>query len=395
MCSGARDGCPDTIYVGALIMGTTPSSQPARIGIIGGGDIAHRTYVPLLKRVSDANVVAVYDRDQVRAAELVESLQERWPEAKAVDSLTELRTEAGVDAVFNLTPAVVHYEVTKLALQTGLDVYSEKPMAASVEDASDLIELAHGSGRLLLCAPGNLASPRFRFVADLIQSGRIGTPHLVMAQIANMGPATWGVYIGDPRPFYEVGPLVDQGVYGLHFMTGLLGPATKVQAIANTAVAERVTRTKGSQGVAFTLTNPDQMLIHLTFDGAVAHFLTSFAVSGTRAPGFEVHGTGGSLVFDDHEASYRSVFVCGQPDDADAEPPQWEEIEQPHGSPDVDTANVIEDGAEHFVACLNGRAQPILTPEHARHIVDIIAAVDESVSTGAAVLLSTTFATPE
>jgi predicted dehydrogenase len=375
-------------------VGTTPSAQPALLGIIGGGDIAHRTYVPLLKRIADANVVAVFDRDESRAAELVRSLRERWPEARAVESLAKLRSEASVDAVFNLTPAVAHYEVTKMALEAGLDVYSEKPMAASVEDASELIELAQRSGRLLLCAPGNLASPRFTFVADLIHSGRIGTPHLAVAQIANLGPATWGEYIGDPRPFYEVGPLVDQGVYGLHFMTGLLGPATKVQAIASTALPDRVTRTKGSNGVTFSLTKPDQMLIHLTFAGAVGHFLTSFAVSGTRAPGFEIHCTAGSLVFDDHEASCRSVFVCGQPDDADAEPPQWQEIEQPRESPVVDTVNVIEDGAEHFVACLNGRAEPILRPEHARHIVDIIAAVDESVSTGAAVPLRTTFTAP-
>jgi predicted dehydrogenase len=364
------------------------------LGIIGGGDIAHRTYVPVLKRVRDADVVAVYDREEARADDLVGVLRERWPEVKAVNSLKELRTETQVDAVFNLTPAVVHHEVTKLALEAGLHVYSEKPLAPSVDQASVLIDLAKEHGRLLQCAPGNVASPRFNWVSDLIQSGEIGTPHLITAQIANMGPATWAGYRSDPRTFYDVGPLVDQGIYALHWMTGLLGPATSVQAVSSTAVPERVARTLASDGVSFSVTEPDQILIHLTFAGALGQLLASFAVSGTRAPSIEIHGAAKSLSLEDLESSYGAGFICSPPVDSGA-PPEWHQIEQPRESERVATANVIEDGGEHFVACLNGRAQSVLSADHARHAVEIIAAVNESAATGASIPLSTTFDPPQ
>jgi predicted dehydrogenase len=375
---------------------TAQSHQPARLGIIGAGDIANRTYVPLLKRVSDADVVAVYDRDATRAADLLDSLLERWPNAKIVNSIDELRTNAHVDAVFNLTPAVVHHVVTRTALEAGLHVYSEKPLAPSVRDASELIALADGNGLMLQCAPGNVASPRFKWVSELIRSGQIGKPHLITAQMANMGPATWAEYRNDPRPFYDVGPLVDTGIYGLHWMTGLFGPATSVQAVAGTAIPERVTRTVGSTGVAFTVTKADQMLIHLTFAEAHGQFLSSFAIAGTQAPTLEIHGASGSLSLRDIdlERSGGTALICSAPVDSGA-PPEWREIEQPSAPERVATVTVIEDGAEHFVACLNGRAQPTLSAEHARHVVEIIASVDESASTGTSIPLSTTFALPE
>jgi predicted dehydrogenase len=366
-------------------MSATPSPhaagelrRPARLGIIGGGDIAHRAYVPLLKRVSDANV---------------DSLSERWTAVKAVSSIDELRAETDVDAVYNLTPAVVHDEVTKLALHAGLHVFSEKPLAPSVERASELIELAEKDRRLLLCAPGNAASPRFKWVSDLIRSGEIKEPHLVTAQIANMGPATWAVYKSDPRTFYDVGPLVDMGIYALHWMTGLLGPATQVQAVASTALPDRVARTLASDGVPFSIAKPDQMLIHLTFANALGQLFASFAAAGTRAPSLEIHGADTSFSLQDLESSWGGALICSPSSDG-ASPPDWREIEPPASEQSTPTKTVIQDGAEHFVACVNGRARPLLTAEHARHAAEIIAAVDESAATGASVPLTTTFQPP-
>jgi predicted dehydrogenase len=371
-----------------------PEKRPARLGIIGGGDIAHRVYLPALKRVPDANIVAICDRDESRAIGLLESVRSSWPEAKIVKSIEALRTEAGVDAVYNLTPAVVHHSVTKAALEAGLHVFSEKPLGFSVEEASELIALAAHRRLLLQCAPGNTASPRFKWVSDLIRLGEIGTPHLVTAQFANLGPATWAPYIGDPRAFYEVGPVFDEGIYALHFMTGLLGSVTKVQAVGNIAIPERITRTKGSNGLKFSLTKPDQMLILMTFQGGqIGQLLSSFAVCGTHAPGLEIHGTKGSLSLPYVDSSIRGGQICYAPVDSES-PPQWHEINPPPPENEVVSKNVIGIGAEHFVACLNGRSQSLLSAEHARHIVEIIMAAEQSASTGASIAVNTTFNLP-
>jgi predicted dehydrogenase len=372
----------------------TQERQPARLGIVGGGDIANRTYVPLLKRVPDADIVGVYDRSASRAMELVESLRERWPDVKAVNSVEALRTEVQADGIYNLTPAFVHHEVTRAALEAGLHVYSEKPLAPSVSEASALIELAKQKGLLLQSAPGVVASPRFKWLSNLIDSGDIGTPHLVTAQLASLGPARWAPYTSDPRPFYDVGPLVDEGVYAIHWLTGLLGPATKVQAMGSIAIPERVTRTLASSGVAFTVKSPDQILIHLTFAAALGQLLSSFAVVGTRAPSLEIHTATASLSLEDFESSWGSAMLFEEPADGDDPAQEWREVGPDPEPQAAATANVIEDGAEHFVAALNKRTQPLLSAEHARHMVEIIAAVNESVESGDSVALNTTFELP-
>jgi predicted dehydrogenase len=371
-----------------------PTEHPVRLGIVGGGDIAHRVYLPVLKRVPDANIVAVFDKDERRAKDLLESVKETWPNATIVNSISALRSEAGVDAIYNLTPALVHYVVSKEALELGLHVFSEKPLGFSVEEASELIDIAGRRELLLQCAPGNTASPRFKWISDLIRSGVIGTPHLVTAQFTNLGPATWAPYIGDPRAFYEVGPVFDEGVYALHLMTGLLGPVATVQAISSIAIPQRVTRTKGSAGVEFSLTKPDQVLMLLAFqNGAIGQLLSSFAVCGSFSPGLEIHGVRGSISLPVVDSAILGGQICYPSVDSES-PPGWQELVPPILESAAISKNVIGAGAAHFVDCLNHGVKSLLSAEQGRHIVEIVKAAENSSSTGEAVRLVTTFDLP-
>lgn len=202
-----------------------------QIGVIGCGDVAFSSYLPGLSTMLDRlRVAACFDI----LAERAERAAALYSDARAYTDYDTFLQHPGLDAVLNLTPAPLHYKITDAALRAGLHVYSEKPIASSLDEARALIDLAREQERMLLCAPGTMVTQRLRWLKDILADERMGRPTLATAQIAGMGPAAWRQYSGAPAVFYSetVGPLIDTGVYLLHAITGLFGPAQRVQALA-------------------------------------------------------------------------------------------------------------------------------------------------------------------
>jgi predicted dehydrogenase len=115
-----------------------------RIGVIGAGWIAAE-HVATLGRLDGAEVVAVCDLDEARARELGGG-------AAAYTDWRELVERESPEAVFVCTPPLVHREVTVEALDRGIDVYLEKPIARGLDDARAIVEAAARSDAV--CAVG-------------------------------------------------------------------------------------------------------------------------------------------------------------------------------------------------------------------------------------------------
>jgi predicted dehydrogenase len=105
-----------------------------RIGIIGAGWIAEQ-HVTTLQRLDGVEVVAVCDLDQGRAAQLA-------GKGNAYTDWRQLLSREKPDAVFVCTPPMSHREVAVAALEQGLHVYLEKPIARGLEDARAIVEAA-------------------------------------------------------------------------------------------------------------------------------------------------------------------------------------------------------------------------------------------------------------
>ena len=202
-----------------------------RVAVVGCGDVVFRHYLPpLIALAARAEIVGCCDARLEAAERVVAAVRETSPGAVAFDRLDEMLARVQPDAVFNLTPAPSHAEVTAACLAAGVHVYSEKPIAGSLAEADRLIADARRAGVLLLCATASAATRQIRWLREVIASGRLGRPTLAVAQCASMGPAGWLEYTGDPTVFYGpgVGPVRDTGVYRLHEMTALLGPVRRV-----------------------------------------------------------------------------------------------------------------------------------------------------------------------
>jgi predicted dehydrogenase len=270
-------------------------------------------------------------------------------------------------------------------------VYSEKPLAGTLEQADRLIGAAAGAERLLLCAPAVMASPRFRWLRGVLDAGRVGEPTLARGQIANLGPAAWRPYRGDPAPYYRegVGPVVDEGVYLLHAVTGLMGPARRLQAMGAVAIPERVALSGPRPGASIAVTTSDHVLLQLEFDERrMAQLLSSFAVPATKAPTLELHCTRGTVSLSGHlsAAGPVDVFVA---DDRQRVQGWIEAVAVTSGPPAVD--DLVAIGALHFVGCLRGEEEPVLTAEHARHALEIALAAERAIETGETLELATSF----
>lgn len=367
------------------------STDRTRLAIIGCGDVADRHYLPALAALSEQVVMAAFVDPRPGAAERAAASVAGWsPGARPFLALDEMLASGQVDAAINLTPAPLHGTVNLACLEAGLNLYSEKPLAADLAEADRLIALAKERGRLFLCAPGEAVTKRIRWLVDLVESGRFGAPTLAVTHHADPGPAAWREYTGDPTPFYRdgVGPLFDHGVYRLHALTTLLGPVATVQAMGSISSPTRKVRGGPLTGRTIDVTTPDHLLVNLGFaGGALGQVLASFGTPNTRAPWLEVHFPMATISFAGQSYERDAAVSLYVDDDSPLGLEGWQEDVQVPQEPD----GVVEAGARHFVACLRGETAPILTAEHARHVLDIILKTYASVEDGRAHPTETTF----
>ncbi|MEO0140042.1 MAG: Gfo/Idh/MocA family oxidoreductase [candidate division WOR-3 bacterium] len=97
------------------------------------------------------------------------------------------RATEGVDAAIIATPSPTHHRIAKAALEKGVHVFVEKPMAMSVSEAEELVDLAEKKGLLLF--PGHilLFHPGIQRLKNLLEGGELGRLFYIYSQRTNLG----------------------------------------------------------------------------------------------------------------------------------------------------------------------------------------------------------------
>ena len=141
-----------------------------------------------------------------------------------------------MDAVTLCTPIRLHYEQGLQAIEAGKHVHFNKTMTTTAAEATDLIERAESAGVKLVASPGEMLRPlnvqsagssRAARLGDLGAGDGFGTYH-EEEPVRQGGDAVDAI---DPSWYWRKpggGPLYDMTVYGLHALTGILGPAKRV-----------------------------------------------------------------------------------------------------------------------------------------------------------------------
>lgn len=116
-----------------------------RVGVVGAGHIASIAQLPTLVQRDDVELRALVSRREDPS-----SLQRRWGFTSVYRTVEEMLAGEELDAIFVLTPRSEHVAAVEHALRAGVDVFCEKPLATSTDDAVRLAELADEHGRVLM-----------------------------------------------------------------------------------------------------------------------------------------------------------------------------------------------------------------------------------------------------
>ena len=328
------------------------------IGIVGCGNIAG-PYAQSLGTHDEVRLVAVTDLDTDRATAFAAEYG-----VVAHPTLEALLADPAIAIVVNLTVHHAHYAITKRALEAGRHVYSEKPLALEPAEARELVALARDRGVRLACAPSTFLGEAQQTAGRIIRNGELGTIRAIYADV------NWGrieAWHPAPIPFYEVGVLVDVGVYPLTIATAFLGPAVAIDARGWVLLPDRTT----VSGEPFRIGTPDLILADVEFStGPVMRLTGSFYVGRpSRQLGLlEFHGDDASLSLGSFQ-DFDTTVEVGAAGGAYHRVPLVRPAE-----PGIKWGRGVADMAR---AIVDGRPARV-TGDQAAHVVDILTAARRS-----------------
>jgi predicted dehydrogenase len=155
------------------------SLEQVRVGIIGCGRIAALHVIGYLDH-AHAKVVAVCDRDQVRAQECAAA----WGASRAYGDVEKLLADSEVNAVEILLPHHLHAEVAIAALRAGKHVSLQKPPAFTLRDLEEIQETARSADRRFRVFENFSYYPPHTKAQELVAGGAIGEPLSVRIKTA-------------------------------------------------------------------------------------------------------------------------------------------------------------------------------------------------------------------
>jgi predicted dehydrogenase len=201
------------------------------IGVIGFGQRG-RLALEAHRPGDGSRVVAVCDPSERSRAEA----REAFPDALVTASLDEL-LGSGVDAVMVFTPDDQHAAVAIPALEAGIAVFCEKPLAISIDDCDRMLAVAHRTGSRLYVGHNMRHMPVVSLMRRLIQEGRIGEVKAVWCRhfVGHGGDYYFKDWHADRSK--SVGLLLQKGAHDIdviHWLAG--GYSTRVQAIGSLSV---------------------------------------------------------------------------------------------------------------------------------------------------------------
>ncbi len=314
-----------------------------------------------LQEVPDAALVAVCDLDPDALA----TIGRRYPAVGLTTDFDEILADDAIEAVAIATPVNTHFRLVAAALEAGKHVFVEKPLASSLAEAVELIELA--TARDLVLLPGHtfLYSPPVNAVKNLIDTDELGDIYFISMSRVNLG-----LHQRDVSVVWDLGP------HDFSILRYWLGETPSfVTAISRSCVLP------GTPDVAFiNLEFPSQTIAHIELSWLAPSKLRRTTIVGTRS----------MVVYDDTSNEPVRVFDSGVNPPA---PATFGEYRLTYRSGDIVSPRIV--AAEplalemtDFCAAIRTGSEPRSSALVGLEVVRMMEAVDASLATGARVAVA-------
>ena len=200
-----------------------------KYGVIGTGWIA-KSFIDGARMLTQADFTAVYSRTEESGGRF--AAENEIP--KVYTSLEEF-AKGDFDAVYIASPNRLHYEQSKLMLQSGKHVICEKPITVEPEELEELQTLAKKNGLIYIEAIMYMFNPARELLKDAISKiGKITSVHFDFSQLSSKYPAyVRGELPNIFNPALATGCLMDLGIYCVYPALDLFGIPQKTTACAH------------------------------------------------------------------------------------------------------------------------------------------------------------------
>jgi predicted dehydrogenase len=354
-----------------------------KVAIIGCGGIGTAKHLPSLSKVEEVEVVAFCDIIIERA----EKAREKFgtEDAKVYTDYKEMLAEGSYDAVHVCTPNSSHAELSIAALEAGSHVMCEKPMAKTSEEARAMIEAAERTGKKLTIGYQNRFRTDSTYLHAACEEDELGEIYSAKAHaIRRRAVPTWGVFLDEEAQ--GGGPLIDIGTHALDLTLWMMNNYKPKYVVGQ--AYHKLSGTKNAAN-AWGPWDPDKFTVEdsafgfvVMENGATIYLEASWALNsldvkeakttlmGTKGgadmnDGLTINGENRGLLYEN-----KIELETGGVDFYDGE-----------GSDPAD----IE--ARSWIDAIINDTQPVVKPEEALVVTEILEAIYKSSETGEPVFL--------
>lgn len=322
----------------ATASGSTP---PLRVALLGYGLAGRVFHAPLISAEPLLHLSAIVTADPERAAQAAA----HNPGAMVLDSADEVwRRPEDFDLVVVGTANVAHVPQATAALDAGMHVVVDKPVAADAATTRQLIAHAERAGRQLHVFQNRRWDSDFRTLQALLpECGRI---HRFESRFERWRPEPKGVWRESADPAAMGGQLLDLGAHLVDQALLLLGPASAVTAVVN--------RVRAADQA------DDDALVLIEHHGGATSVLSVSAVTAVPGPRFRLLGSDGGVVIDLADTQEDVLRAGGRPGGAASDRPWGVE-------PADRTAHIVTRHGERVAPLLHGA-----WPEYYRRVARAI-----------------------
>jgi predicted dehydrogenase len=248
-------------------------TKKVRYAVVAGGQISQQAFMPGIARTNNSELAALVTGDPVKADELAGKYKiKSW----SYEQYDALLTSGEIDAVYIATPNFRHSSFAVAALEAGIHVLLEKPMASSVAEAERILAAQKTRGARLMIAYRLHHEPGTVEMVTRAQRGEFGDLRAFISTFAqDVAEANSRGHNG-----YWGGPVPDMGTYPLNAVRNLFG----AEPISVHAVGTKSPKRGFNfhDTVAVTLRFPEERVAQFTVSYATAAAET-FTLIGTKA----------------------------------------------------------------------------------------------------------------
>jgi predicted dehydrogenase len=325
-----------------------------KIGLIGYG-----YWGPNLARNFNANPdlelasICDFSQDRLKAASAL------YKETKLVTDPEELYKDNSLDAIAVATPVSTHFELAKRALESGKDVWLEKPMTDKVEQAEALIELAEKNRKILHVDHTFVYTGAVRKIKELVDKGELGNLIYYDSTRVNLG-----LFQQDVNVVWDLAP------HDISIMDYLM-PFKKL------AVSATGSKFYGN-GIV-----PKALVTVYMENNIVGHINVSW-VSPVKIRQTLIGGTSKMILYDDNQPSEKiKVYDKGVSLYETKEELYHLKVQYRVGDmwcPKISDHEALGFETKHFVESLKNRTRPLTDGEAGLEVVKILVASQESLA---------------